>query len=109
MKALRRDYGCPVEFALDCLGGKWKTIILAHLKTGALRYADLRSRVRPMSDKVLNERLLELQAAGLVEKHPVSGIYDLTDRGRSLIPILQALYDWGRVTSDAMNIRISRK
>lgn len=107
MKALRRDYGCPVEFALDCLGGKWKTVILAHLKGGPLRYADLRARVRPMSDKVLNERLQELQTTGLVEKHPTVGTYALSDRGRTLGPVLQALYDWGQATAEPMNITLA--
>jgi DNA-binding HxlR family transcriptional regulator len=108
MKALRRDYGCPVEFSLDCLGGKWKTVILANLKGGPMRYADLRRRVRPMADKVLNERLLELQATGLVAKHPVSGIYSLSDRGRTLGPVLQALYDWGQANAQEMDVRFPR-
>ena len=107
MKALRRDYGCPVEFAVDCLGGKWKTVILAHLKGGPIRYADLRRLVRPMADKVLNDRLNELQASGLVEKAS-GGAYGLSPRGRSLGPVLQALYDWGQTNADLMNIRITQ-
>lgn len=106
VKRLQKRYGCPVEFTLDCLGGKWKTVILAHLKGGPLRYADLRQRVRPMADKVLNERLLELQAAGLVGRDTTTGTYALSERGQSLGPVLQALYDWGQGNAQAMAVNI---
>ena len=105
MKVLRREYGCPVEFAVDCLGGKWKTVILSHLKNGPKRYADLRRSVRPLSDKMLNERLLELLGAGLIEKRAIDGSYSISARGQTLAPVLQALYDWGQASAEAMNVR----
>ena len=57
MKQLRARYGCPVELALEFVGGKWKTVILAHLKESPLRYRDLRQRLPTVSDKVLTERV----------------------------------------------------
>ncbi|TIT77644.1 MAG: helix-turn-helix transcriptional regulator, partial [Mesorhizobium sp.] len=48
-----RLYGCPVEFALDALGGKWKTVILARIKEQPLRYSELRRMTPSLSDKML--------------------------------------------------------
>jgi DNA-binding HxlR family transcriptional regulator len=96
----RSTYNCPVELALDLLGGKWKAVLLAHLKQGALRYSELRRLVPKLSDKILTERLRELEASGLVawRRDPRSRqvVYSLAPRGRSLRDVLQALYDWGQ-------------
>lgn len=92
-----RLYGCPVEFALDVVGGKWRTVILARLKQEALRYGELRRLLPGLSDKVLTQRLRELVEAGLIERDEADGRarYELTDRGLSLQPALEALYAWG--------------
>ncbi|MBS2965354.1 helix-turn-helix transcriptional regulator [Actinocrinis puniceicyclus] len=97
---MSKRYGCPVELAVDVIGGKWRPVILAHLKEGAHRYGELRRRVPDMSEKMLAQRLRELQADGLVERvdrqsRPAHVEYHLTEEGRSLAPVLQALYDWG--------------
>ena len=86
--------GCAVEVTLDRLAGKWKTILLARIKEGPRRYADLRASVPGLSDKVLTDRLRELQADNLIEQDP-QGRYRLSPEGETLRPVLQALYDWG--------------
>ncbi|MEU4551151.1 HxlR family transcriptional regulator [Micromonospora violae] len=93
-------YRCPVELTVDLLGGKWRTVILAYLKEGVHRYGELRRRLPGVSEKMLTQRLRELEADGLVARHdhhtvPPHVEYRLTDEGRSLAPVLQALYDWG--------------
>jgi DNA-binding HxlR family transcriptional regulator len=96
-----RVYSCHVELALDMLGGKWKPIILAHLKQGPLRYGQLRARVGGgLSDKVLSQRLGDLEAQGLVTRSKAGrrgspSVYRLTARAQGLRPALQALHDWG--------------
>jgi DNA-binding HxlR family transcriptional regulator len=83
---------------LDLLGGKWKTVILARLKQSPLRYGELRSVVPGLADKMLTQRLRDLEKAGFVErskKHDGHVCYQLTSRGRSLGPALEALYEWG--------------
>lgn len=99
-------YGCPVELSLDLLGGKWKSIILARLKDRPMRYGELRRSVPALSDKVLTRRLRELVDGGLLLA--ASGEedmrYRLSERGETLRPVLQSLYDWGLLmapTSDA--------
>ena len=92
-----RLYGCPVELALDLIGGKWKTVILARLKSTPMRYGELRRAVPGLADKVLTQRLGELEDSGLIERVGISGSrgYVATAKGRSLAPALEALYAWG--------------
>lgn len=95
-----KDYHCPVELAVGVIGGRWRPVILAHLKEGVHRYGELRRRMPHVSEKMLVQRLRELEADGLVSRHdhgtvPLRVEYRLTEEGRSLAPVLQALYDWG--------------
>jgi DNA-binding HxlR family transcriptional regulator len=103
------SYDCPVEFALDVLGGKWKPTLLAQLKKESLAYGELRRLVPRLSDKVLTERLHELEADGLVERtrgEDGRSRYALTSRAARLRPTLKALYDWGQLTADEMGVEI---
>ena len=103
-----RLYGCPVEFALDTLGGKWKTLILARIKEGPMRYSDLRRLIPSLSEKVLTQRLADLVGIGFIalEQFPDGKErYTLTDRGRALATTLQALFDWGSEHGRAIGVR----
>ncbi len=94
---LRASYGCGVELTLDIIGKKWMALILAHIKQGAKHYADLRTLIPRVSEKMLTERLADLVAAGLVDRK-VRGQrvrYELSSRGARLRPALDALHDWG--------------
>lgn len=95
-----RRYYCPVEVAVEAIGGRWRPVILAHLKEGAHRYGQLRRRMPDTSEKMLTQRLRELEAAGLVTRTtydtvPPSVEYRLSSEGQTLLPVLRALYDWG--------------
>jgi DNA-binding HxlR family transcriptional regulator len=95
-----KRYSCPVELTVDVIGGRWRTVLLSHLKEGVHRYGELRRLTPGISEKMLSQRLRELEADGLVSRRdlgttPPHVEYDLTDEGRSLAPVLQALYDWG--------------
>jgi DNA-binding HxlR family transcriptional regulator len=113
MKRLKASYGCPVELALDFVGSKWKTLILAWLKEAPHRYGDLRARLPGISDKVLTERLKDLERLELIEKRSgTSGdtttVYCLTERGESLRPVLDALYQWGSVVAPGLPVTLRR-
>lgn len=102
--SLHRKFSCPVELSLEIIGGKWKPVILAHLKQGRLRYAELRALMPSLSDKVLSQRLNDLEELELVQRRQSGGRgrpvhYQLTSRGQSLSPVLQALYDWGELVA----------
>ncbi|NUP14347.1 MAG: helix-turn-helix transcriptional regulator [Polyangiaceae bacterium] len=101
---MKRTYGCAVELALDVLGGKWRTVILARIKEGAQRYADLRRSVPHMSEKMLTQRLAELVDAGLIQRK--NGAYVLTSRGESARNVLQALHAWGERVGPELGARV---
>jgi DNA-binding HxlR family transcriptional regulator len=110
MHGQRSVFGCPVEFTLDVLGGKWKVVLLAQLKQQPLAYGELRRRVNALSDKVLTDTLKELEASGLIHKTTLDGgrrsRYMLTERGDSLRPLLQSMHDWGLAASRGTDVII---
>jgi DNA-binding HxlR family transcriptional regulator len=113
LKRLRKNYGCPVEFSLDLIGGKWRAVILAWLKEAPHRYGELRKRMPGLTDKVLTQRLKELESLGLVTKNPAgrrpaTHVYALTTRGESMRPVLDALYSWGTTLAPEFNVHIGR-
>lgn len=113
-KRLARYYECPTEFALDVLGGKWKTVLLCYLKQRPLRYSELRILVPRLSDKVLTERLRDLTDAGLVvRRKPGSGrasheVYELTTRARSMGKLLGELYHWGLDHAQGFGVKVGK-
>lgn len=96
---------------MDVLGGRWRTVLLSRLKEGVHRYGELRRLVPGISEKMLSQRLRELEADGLITRRDLGTVpphveYDLTDAGRALAPVLQALYDWGlsRAQADGIDV-----
>ncbi|QBS43985.1 MULTISPECIES: helix-turn-helix domain-containing protein [Nocardia] len=106
-----KRYHCAVEVTVDLIGGKWKPVILAHLKEGVRRYGELRRAMPTTSEKMLVQQLRELEADGLVRRTvfdtvPPQVEYDLTDEGWSLVPALTALYEWGEKRAERTGLRI---
>lgn len=94
------NHNCPVETTLELIGGKYKALILWHLSQGVLRYSQLRDRLAGITPKMLTQQLRELEAKDLVRRKvypvvPPKVEYSLTELGRSLMPILVAMRDWG--------------
>ena len=93
--------GCPLTAALTAIGGKWKLIIIYWLAEGRAHFAGLRRLIPGISSKVLTEQLRELAKDGIVARNPINAApapveYELTEYGRSLIPIVDAIRRWGR-------------
>ncbi len=93
-------YQNPVELAQDVIGGKWKMPILWRLDKRVWRYNELRRELANVSHKMLTQHLRELEHHGLITRtvHPVVPPrvdYALTGRGRSLLPVIAAMRDWG--------------
>jgi len=91
---------CPVEATLDLIGGKYKSLILWHLSDGKLRFSELRSRIKKATPKMLTQQLRELETQQLIHREvfpviPPKVEYSLTETGKSLMPILVAMRDWG--------------
>jgi DNA-binding HxlR family transcriptional regulator len=110
-RPLPTDFNCPTEFALTVLGGKWKTIILAYLSERPCHYGELRQLLPGLSDKVLTERLKDLQQSGLVARSKLAVSksrppYVLTARGATLTPILTDLYAWGSKHAASFGVQV---
>lgn len=95
-----KEIRCPLEYGLGVFGGKWKSRIICVLNIkGVLRYSELRREMLNITDAVLAAALKELIADGLVERRSYNEIpprveYSLTERGRSVLPILQSICRW---------------
>ncbi|GBQ85837.1 MarR family transcriptional regulator [Gluconacetobacter johannae DSM 13595] len=92
--------GCAVEAALQFIDGKWKGVILFHLFERTMRFSELRRRLANVTQRMLTTQLRELERDGLVLRTihpeiPPRVEYSLTDRGRTLHPVIMALKDWG--------------
>jgi DNA-binding HxlR family transcriptional regulator len=93
---------CPhFHAAIELIGKRWSGAILAALSDGPHRFGELSHAVPGMSDRLLSQRLRELEAEGLVERDveagaPVRVSYSLTEKGAELGPVLQELKAWGR-------------
>ena len=91
---------CPVEATLELIGGKYKALILWHLSEGKLRFSELRKVITNATPKMLTQQLRELEAQALIHREvfpviPPKVEYSLTELGKSLMPILVAMRDWG--------------
>ncbi len=91
---------CPVEATLEMIGGKYKALILWHLSENKLRFSELRKAITNATPKMLTQQLRELEAHNLIHREvfpviPPKVEYSLTETGRSLMPILVAMRDWG--------------
>lgn len=91
---------CPVETTLTLIGDKWKVLILRDLMTGTKRFGELRRSVGNVSQKVLTAQLRDMEQKGLVSRTVFAEVpprveYSLTELGKSLLPVLDALRVWG--------------
>ena len=91
---------CPVETTLTLISSKWKILILRDLMPGTKRFGELKKSIGGVSQKVLTAQLREMETDGLVRRTvypevPPRVEYTMTALGRSLKPILDAMWDWG--------------
>ena len=91
---------CPVETTLMLIGDKWKVLILRDLMPGTRRFGELKKSIGSVSQKVLTAQLRAMEAKGLVSRKVYAEVpprveYSLTDLGKSLKPILDAMWVWG--------------
>ncbi len=92
--------GCPVEWTLNVLGRRWVGQVLWHLMPGRRRHGELLEDIGGISARMLTDRLRELEAAGFVAREafaevPLRVEYELTERGRSLAGVFEAMCAWG--------------
>jgi DNA-binding HxlR family transcriptional regulator len=101
IKVNNKVYPCTVSVAMDLVGGKWKAVILYHLKDADKRYNELRREMPGVTERTLSLQLKQLEDDGLIsrevygKKPPLKVVYSLTDFGRSFNPVLEAIIGWG--------------
>ena len=100
---------CPVESTLELIGGKYKALILWHLSGKTLRFSQLHKEISGATAKMLTQQLRELEAQDLIHREvfpiiPPKVEYSLTELGKSLLPILVAMRDWGANYLKAKNL-----
>lgn len=102
------EYPCCTSLTMGLIGGKWKTVILFYLKDKTLRYNELRKAMPTVTERTLSLQLKKLEEDGIIKrkvyvsKPPLKVEYSLTSFGETLIPVIDAIADWGDavVTND---------
>lgn len=94
------DFSCPLRLTMSVLGPKWKSCILDELRDKPLRPSQLHRALPEATPRVLNLHLKELEEEGFVRKViyaelPPRSEYHITDLGRSLLPLIDAMIAWG--------------
>ena len=94
-------YHCGTDITMSYIGGKWKCVVLWYLRHGSIRFSELKRLIPDITEKMLSIQLKALKVDGLVERKSFGGKapfrvqYDLTDFGKSLIPVIEAITNWG--------------
>lgn len=108
-KALNSTVDCPMAFAVNIISGKWKLAILWNLTRGTVRFNELQRCLPKITQKTLTQQLRELERDGIIRRQLYSEVppkveYSLSALGETLVPILNALCQWGK---DYQNNRTS--
>ncbi|MGI5964919.1 MAG: winged helix-turn-helix transcriptional regulator [Candidatus Methanomethylophilaceae archaeon] len=97
----RPSLDCAADATMSVIGGRWKSTILCLLsRNGTLRFSELQRKITGISPRILSKQLKELERDGVVSRNetgekPVKVEYSLTSKGKSLIPVLSAIAEWG--------------
>lgn len=100
-----QNFHCAMDVTMHYIGGKWKTVVLWYLKSGTMRFGEIKKRIPDITEKMLSIQLKALEEDGLVRREvfpevPLRVEYSLTAFGQSLIPVLDAISQWGRTLGE---------
>ena len=96
-----QEYHCAMDVTMHFIGGKWKTVVLWYLRKEKKRFSELRRLIPNITEKMLSLQLKDLEADGLVKRKvypevPPRVEYELTDFGKTIVPMLDEIAKWGR-------------
>jgi DNA-binding HxlR family transcriptional regulator len=99
------EYYCSLELAMEVIGGKWKTMMIYHLRDGAMRSSDLQRSLIGISNKMFTQVARQLEHDGIIERivYPVvppKVEYKLTATGKTVVPLIMNMVDWGESMSE---------
>ncbi|MGQ1909105.1 winged helix-turn-helix transcriptional regulator [Marinifilum sp. RC60d5] len=101
IKLHEKLFPCPTSAAMELIGGKWKSVILMHLIDGKKRYNELRKGMPTITERTLSLQLKQLEKDDLISRKvytktpPLKVEYSLTDFSKTLVPVLEAITEWG--------------
>lgn len=100
-----KTYHCALDITMDYLGGKWKSVVLWYLRNKTMRFGELRKQIPDITEKMLSLQLKSLEEAGLVKRKVFAEVpprveYSLTDFGKTVVPVLEAIAKWGRTLGE---------
>jgi DNA-binding HxlR family transcriptional regulator len=107
-----KEFFCPVTYTISVVGGKWKWIILYMIyRRETIRYGELKKKLPSIAHKTLSQQLKELEEGGLIHREQYNQIpprveYSLTEKGKSLIPILTLMAQWGEEHKLSQNVTV---
>lgn len=108
-------FHCALDITANFIGGKWKTVVLWYLSKATMRFNELRERIPQITDKMLSLQLKSLESDGFVSRTiypevPPRVEYALTEEGKTLIPLLNAMAEWGRekARKDGKMVKVSK-
>ncbi len=94
-------YPCCTSLTMDIIGGKWKTVIIYHLRNEKLRYSELRRLMPTVTERTLSMQLRKLEEDNILirevkhDKPPLKVSYSLTEMGKTLTAIVESIAEWG--------------
>lgn len=96
-----QTFYCALDVTMNFVGGKWKAIVLWYLRKGTKRFGELKKLIPPITEKMLSLQLKELEKDGIVKRTIFAEVpprveYELTDEGKTLLPLLEEIAAWGR-------------
>ena len=99
-RKIEQEFGCGMEVTVALIGGKWKACIINHLNQGKQRPSEIKRFIPAASRRALEIQLREMETHGIIKKTiypvmPPKVEYELTDLGRSLLPLTLAMEEWG--------------
>jgi DNA-binding HxlR family transcriptional regulator len=100
-----RKYHCAVAVTMEMIGGKWKAVVLWYLRKKTKRFAELRRHIPDITEKMLTKQLRELESDGIVKRKVYAQVpprveYSLSDYGRTLLPLIELIGEWGRARTE---------
>lgn len=100
-----KQYPCCTSLTMGLIGGKWKTVILYHLKDETLRYNLLKKKIPTVTERTLSLQLKALESDGLIkrqvhtDKPPLKVEYSLSKFGKTVIPLIDTIAEWGNLVA----------
>ena len=105
------NFSCPVDATFSLLGRNYNALLLWHLLAQPLHYMELQRLIPKATAKMLSQQLRDLQQSGLVSRevipeNPPKTIYSLTSFGKSIVPVLEAMCNWGTSYLDGLDVQL---